>query len=167
MFFRAISCLLGEHWKHLEPSEKQEYTEQAKVLAETYKEKNPDCWKRRSRSHSDSDFPIKREDDNHDAVITSAGSTGGSAGGSGSGSSQYELEYSALHSESDNEDVGPILPHQGEPVVHMSFSLFKFTRWRLATTSFLSVSVTGISSGVNIFRLECWQLAVARQKFKH
>ncbi|XP_055353099.1 LOW QUALITY PROTEIN: uncharacterized protein LOC129599008 [Paramacrobiotus metropolitanus] len=52
---RAISCMLGEHWKKLSHEERQQYTEQAKQLAVTYKEKNPNCWKRRSSSRSDSD----------------------------------------------------------------------------------------------------------------
>ena len=51
----AISCLLGEHWKSLTAEKKQEYTDAARKLAEQYKERNPDCWKRRSRSHSDLD----------------------------------------------------------------------------------------------------------------
>jgi hypothetical protein len=47
---------LGEHWKRLSLEQRQEYTNRAKELAQQYKEKNPDCWKRRSRSQSDMDL---------------------------------------------------------------------------------------------------------------
>ena len=47
---------LGIHWKSLESSERQTYTDKARKLADEHKAQNPDCWKRnRSRSRSDSD----------------------------------------------------------------------------------------------------------------
>ena len=65
MVSRAISCLLGDHWKTLNPEERQRYTDEAKSLADQYKEKNPDCWKRRSRSRSDSDAQLHTNGEEH------------------------------------------------------------------------------------------------------
>jgi len=50
---RAISVMLGDAWKRLNPVEKEIYTAEAHVRAEEYRRLFPDCWKRkRSKSTS-------------------------------------------------------------------------------------------------------------------
>lgn len=44
---RAISVLLGEHWKKMRSEERRVFTLQAKALADEQKRLNPDCWKRK------------------------------------------------------------------------------------------------------------------------
>jgi len=44
---RAISVLLGDHWKKLTNEERRAYTQEAKLLAEQQKRLHPDCWKRK------------------------------------------------------------------------------------------------------------------------
>nr|XP_040030310.1 HMG box-containing protein 1-like isoform X1 [Gasterosteus aculeatus aculeatus] len=44
---RAISVLLGEHWKKMRSEERRMFTVQAKALADEQKRLNPDCWKRK------------------------------------------------------------------------------------------------------------------------
>ncbi|XP_071358541.1 HMG box-containing protein 1-like isoform X2 [Trachinotus anak] len=44
---RAISVLLGEHWKKMRSEERRAFTLQAKALADEQKRLNPDCWKRK------------------------------------------------------------------------------------------------------------------------
>lgn len=50
---RAISVLLGDHWKKLKSEERDAYAYEAKVMAEKTKKLHPDCWKRK-RSFSTS-----------------------------------------------------------------------------------------------------------------
>lgn len=51
--YRAISVMLGDAWKRLNPSEKEMYTVEAHMRAEEYRRLYPDCWKRkRSKSTS-------------------------------------------------------------------------------------------------------------------
>ena len=50
---RAISVMLGDAWKRLNPTEKEVYTAEAHMRAEEYRRLFPDCWKRkRSKSTS-------------------------------------------------------------------------------------------------------------------
>jgi len=50
---RAISVMLGDAWKRLNPAEKELYTAEAHLRAEEYRRLYPDCWKRkRSKSTS-------------------------------------------------------------------------------------------------------------------
>uniref|UniRef100_A0A665UL36 HMG box-containing protein 1 n=2 Tax=Echeneis naucrates TaxID=173247 RepID=A0A665UL36_ECHNA len=49
---RAISVLLGEHWKKMRSEERRVFTLQAKALADEQKRLNPDCWKRKRTSSS-------------------------------------------------------------------------------------------------------------------
>ena len=50
---RAISVMLGDAWKRLNPAEKEIYTAEAHLRAEEYRRLFPDCWKRkRSKSTS-------------------------------------------------------------------------------------------------------------------
>ncbi|KAK4003261.1 uncharacterized protein LOC116932046 [Daphnia magna] len=50
---RAISVMLGDAWKRLNPGEKEVYTAEAHLRAEEYRRLFPDCWKRkRSKSTS-------------------------------------------------------------------------------------------------------------------
>lgn len=44
---RAISVLLGDHWKKLTNEERRAYTQEAKLLADQQKRLHPDCWKRK------------------------------------------------------------------------------------------------------------------------
>ena len=44
---RAISVLLGEHWKKMRSEDRRAFTLQAKALADEQKRLNPDCWKRK------------------------------------------------------------------------------------------------------------------------
>ncbi|KAG7497042.1 HMG box-containing protein 1-like [Solea senegalensis] len=44
---RAISVLLGEHWKKMRSEERRAFTLEAKALADEQKRLNPDCWKRK------------------------------------------------------------------------------------------------------------------------
>ncbi|XP_052781411.1 HMG box-containing protein 1-like isoform X2 [Mya arenaria] len=44
---RAISVILGEHWKSLSVSQRGVYEERARYLADKQKKKHPDCWKRK------------------------------------------------------------------------------------------------------------------------
>ncbi|XP_077400296.1 HMG box-containing protein 1-like [Vanacampus margaritifer] len=44
---RAISVLLGEHWKKMRSEERRVFTLQAKALADEQKRLDPDCWKRK------------------------------------------------------------------------------------------------------------------------
>lgn len=53
LFNRAISVMLGDAWKRLNPAEKEMYTAEAHLRAEEYRRLFPDCWKRkRSKSTS-------------------------------------------------------------------------------------------------------------------
>lgn len=44
---RAISVLLGDHWKKLTGEERRVYIQEAKLLADQQKRLHPDCWKRK------------------------------------------------------------------------------------------------------------------------
>ncbi|RDD43804.1 HMG box-containing protein 1 [Trichoplax sp. H2] len=44
---RAISVILGDKWKSMETTERQQYAEKARILAEEHKKNFPDCWKRK------------------------------------------------------------------------------------------------------------------------
>ncbi|XP_067935093.1 HMG box-containing protein 1-like [Watersipora subatra] len=44
---RAISVLLGDHWKKMKNDERKGFSQEAKKLAEQFRKKNPDCWKRK------------------------------------------------------------------------------------------------------------------------
>ena len=46
-YFRAISVLLGDHWKKMKNDERKGFSQEAKKLAEQFRKKNPDCWKRK------------------------------------------------------------------------------------------------------------------------
>lgn len=47
ILFRAISVILGDKWKQLDTTERQQYAEKARILAEEHKKNFPDCWKRK------------------------------------------------------------------------------------------------------------------------
>ena len=44
---RAISVLLGDHWKRLGMEERKTFTNEAKMLADQQRRLHPDCWKRK------------------------------------------------------------------------------------------------------------------------
>jgi len=50
---RAISKLLGDEWRELSEKDREEYSRNAKEMADERMKVNPDCWKRKHRKEKD------------------------------------------------------------------------------------------------------------------
>ncbi|XP_065066538.1 uncharacterized protein LOC135692380 isoform X2 [Rhopilema esculentum] len=55
---RAISKVLGEQWRELSLTERQEYATKAKVMADERRKINPDCWKRKRKKSKEGEHEV-------------------------------------------------------------------------------------------------------------